>query len=74
VAQRRGPDGGDGVDVEVDEAFEAGELGLVDAPGTAPVGAVVDLSGQDLGQEPQVGLAFPGGDLREAGGFGADGG
>jgi hypothetical protein len=44
VAQGRGADGGNGVDVEVGEAFEAGELGFVDAPGAAPVGAVVDLS------------------------------
>jgi hypothetical protein len=73
VAQRRGADGAGGVDVEVREAFEAGELGVVDAPGAAPVGAVVDLGGQDLGEVSQVGLVFSGGDLREAGGFGADG-
>ena len=73
MAQRRGADGGDGVDVEVREAFEAGELGVVYAPGAAPVGAVVDLGGQDLGEVSQVGLAFAGGDLRQAGRFGPDG-
>ena len=64
----------DGVDVEVGEPFQARELGLVDAAGAAAFGAVVDLGGEDLGEEPQVGLAFPDGDLGQAGGFGADGG
>jgi hypothetical protein len=45
VAESRGADGGDDIDVEVRKAFEAGELGVVDAPGAAPVGAVVDLGG-----------------------------
>jgi hypothetical protein len=31
------------------QVFEAGERGFVDAPCAAPVGAVVDLGGQDLG-------------------------
>src|ERR1035437_4322824 len=72
VPQRPSADGGCGVDVEVGEAFEAGKLGFVDAAGAASVGAVVDLGGEDLGQEPQVGLAFPGGDLGQSGGFGPD--
>jgi hypothetical protein len=74
VAQRRGADSGDGVDVEVGQAFEAGKLGLVDGPGAAPVTAVVDLRRQDLGEELQVGLVFAGGDLGQPGRFGADGG
>ena len=65
---------GDGVEVEVRESFEPGELGFVDAAGAAPFGAVVDLGGQHLGEEREVGLPFPEGDLGQAGGFGADGG
>ena len=74
MAQEGGRDAGDGVEVEVGEAFQAGELGFVDAAGAASFGAVVDLGGEDLGQEPQVGLAFPLGDLGQAGRFGAHGG
>ena len=69
-----GCDGGDGVEVEVGEPFEARELGFGDAAGPAPFAAVVDLGGEDLGEERQVGLAFAGGDLGQPGGFGADGG
>ena len=52
----------------------AGEPGFVDAPDAAAFAAVVDLGGEDLGEEPQVGLAFPHRDLGEPGGLGADGG
>ena len=54
--------------------FQSRELGVVDAPGAAPFGAVVDLGGQDLGEVTQVGLAFPVGDLGEADRLGAHGG
>ena len=73
VAQGGGCDAGDGVDVELRQPFQPRELGVVDAPGAASFGAVVDLGGQDLGEVAQVGLAFPVGDLGQAGGFGADG-
>ena len=65
---------GDGVDVEVREPFQPRELGVVDAPGAAAFGAVVDLGGEDFGEVAQVGVAFPVGDLGQAGRFGADGG
>ena len=74
VARVAGADGGGGVDVEVGEPFEAGEVGFVDAAGAAAFGAVVDLGGEDFGEVAEVGLAFPLGDLGEPGGFGADGG
>jgi hypothetical protein len=48
-------DGGHGVDVEVGEAFDAGELRLGDASGAAALGPVVDFGGEYLGQEAQVG-------------------
>jgi hypothetical protein len=67
-------DAGDGVDVELGQAFEAGELGLGDASGAAPFGAVIDLGGEHLGQEREMRLPFTDGDLGQAGGFGADGG
>ena len=69
-----GCSGGDGVDVEVRQSFRAGEVGVVDASGAASGGAVVDLGGQDFGEVAEVGVAVADGDLREAGGFGADGG
>ncbi|VBA47311.1 hypothetical protein LAUMK13_05789 [Mycobacterium innocens] len=62
------------VGVELGESFEARELRFADAPGAAPVAAVVDFGGEDFGQETQMGLAFPHGDLGESGGFVADGG
>jgi len=71
VSQDGGCDAWDGVDVEVCQPFQSRELGVVDAAGTAPFGAVVDLGGEDLGGVAQVGLAFPVGDLGQADRFGA---
>jgi hypothetical protein len=71
VAQGRGSDAGDSVDVELRQPFQPWELRLVDAPGTTPFGAVVDLGGQHLGEVAQVGVAFPVGDLGETDSFGA---
>ena len=71
LAEQGGRDTGDGVDVEVRQAFEPRELGVVDAPGAASFGAVVDLGGQDFGEVAQVGVAFPVGDLGQADRFGA---
>ena len=67
-------DGGDGVDVEVRESFQPWELGVVDASGSASVGAVVDLGCEHFGEVAEVGLSFPLGDLGQPGGFGTDGG
>ena len=72
MAPGGGCDAGDGVDVEVRQSFQP-RLGIVDPPGTAPFGAVVDLGGQDFGQVAQVGVAFPVVDLGQAGCFGAHG-
>ncbi len=74
LAEGGGLDGGDGVDVELREPFQAGELRVVDPAGAASFGAVVDLGGEHFGEEAEVGLSFPGGDLGQAGGFGTDGG
>src|SRR3954464_6970490 len=46
LAEGGGLDSRDGVDVEVGEAFEPWELGVVDAPGAAAFAAVVDLGGE----------------------------
>jgi len=72
VRQRRCGDGG-GVEVEVREAFEAGELRFGDASGPAPFEAVVDLGGEDLAEVSQVGAAFSYRDLGQADGFVAHG-
>ena len=48
-------DGGGGVKVEVSEPFDAWELGVVDAAGSAAFGAGVDFGFEDLGEEPEVG-------------------
>jgi hypothetical protein len=45
---------GDGVEVELRQPLEAGELRLGDASGAAAFGAVIDLGGQDFGQEGQM--------------------
>ena len=74
VAEGGRGDAGHGVEVEVGQPFDAGELGFGDAAGAAAVGAVVDFGGEDFGEEREVGLPFPGGDLGEPGGFVADGG
>ena len=74
LPQGGGRDRRDGVDVEVRQPFEARELGVVDAPGAASFGAVVDLGGQHFGEVTQVRLAFPVGDLGQRDGFGAHGG
>jgi hypothetical protein len=74
LAKVAGPIGRDGVDVEVREAFDPGELGFVDPSDPAPFAAVIDLSGQDLGEEPQVGMTFPHCDLGQPGRLGPDGG
>jgi hypothetical protein len=68
-----GLDRRDGVDIEVSEPFQARELGVVDAPRATSFGAVVDLSGEHLGQVGEMGLAFSSCDLGQAGCFGADG-
>jgi len=73
LAECRWLDGRDGVDVEVGEPFQARELGVVKPAGAASFAAVVDLSGENLSQKGQVRLAFPGGDLGQTRGFGADG-
>ena len=54
--------------------LEAGESGVGDAAGAAAGGAVIQLSGQDLGEVAQVGGVVAGGDLGQPGGLGADGG
>jgi hypothetical protein len=54
VAERRRLDGGNGIDVEVGEPFQARELGVVDAAGVAAFCTVIDL-----GEVGQVRLAFP---------------
>jgi hypothetical protein len=74
VSQDRGCDRGDGVDVEVRQPFQPGELRVVDAPSAAPLGAVVDFGGQHFGEVAQMGVAFPPSDLGQAGRFGANGG
>jgi hypothetical protein len=61
--QRRRADGGDGVDVELGQAFQAWEAGFGDAPGAASFVAFVDLGAEDLGEVGQVGLAFAQRDL-----------
>ena len=43
------------VDVEVGEAFDAREAGFVDPSGAASFGAVVDLDGEGVGEESEVG-------------------
>src|SRR6478736_1001802 len=54
--------------------FSLGNLASLMRRGAAPFGAVVDLGGQDLGQVPQVGVAFPVGELGQADRFGTHGG
>ena len=63
VAEGGGCDAGYGVDVEVRQPFQSGELRVVDASGTAAFGAIVDFGGQHFGEVAQVGVAFPVGDL-----------
>ncbi len=55
---RGGFDGGGSVEVEIGEAFDARELGFVDAAGSAAFGAGVDFGFEDLGEEPEVGRAW----------------
>ena len=62
------------VEVEVLEAFDAGELGFGDPAGPAAGVPVVALGGEDLGEVGQVGQSFPGGGLGQPGGLVADGG
>jgi len=69
-----GLDAGQGVEVELAEPLESWEAGFGDPSGAAAFAAVVDLGGEDLGEEHQVGLALPGGDLGQPGCLGADGG
>ena len=49
---------GRGVEVELGEAFDAREAGFVDAALAAAFVAVVDLGGEDLGEEPEVGSCW----------------
>src|SRR5206468_5657442 len=74
VRELAGCDGGNGVGIEVGEAFEAGEAGFGDAAGAAPGGAVIPLGGEDFGEGGQGGGGFPGGGLGGAGGLGPGGG
>lgn len=81
VDPRPGGEGGDGGiadrargGVELGEVFEPGEAGLDNPAGPAAFVAVVDLGGEDLGEEPAVGEPLLGGLVREPAGFGADGG
>jgi len=48
-------DGGCGVEIEVGESFDAGEACFVDPSLAAPFGALVDFSGEDLGEEREIG-------------------
>jgi hypothetical protein len=72
VRQRGGGDGG-GVEFEVGQPLEAGELRFGDAAGPSPFLAVVDLGGEDFAEVAQVGAAFADGDLGQADRFVADG-
>jgi hypothetical protein len=67
-----GVDGRGGAQVEVGEAFDAGEASFGDAPLAAPFGALVDLGGEHLGQERHVAHLGALGDLGQAVGVGAD--
>ena len=58
-------------EVEVGDAFYAGEVGLGYAPLPAALGPFVNLGGQDLGQEPEIGRLGPLGLLGQPGGVGA---
>ncbi len=72
LAEGGGGDRGDGVDVELREPLEPGELGVGDAAGPAAFGAVVDLGGEDLSEVTEVGLPLPQRDVGQPGSFGAD--
>jgi hypothetical protein len=52
----RGGDGGHGASAELGEPLDAREARFGDAPGAGAAGAVVDLGGEDLGEERQVGV------------------
>jgi hypothetical protein len=65
---------GGGVEVEIGQAFQAGEAGLVDAPGAAPLGPVVQLDAQHLGEDPEIGGLRPLGLDGEPGGVVTDAG
>lgn len=71
VAQGGGCDARNGVDVELRQPFQPRKLGVIDASGAAPFGAVVDLGGQHFGEVAQMGMAFAVGDLGETCRFGA---
>jgi hypothetical protein len=49
VAESGDRDRGNSVNVEVRESFQSRELRIVDAPGTASLGALVNLRGEHLG-------------------------
>ena len=51
--------GGGGVEVEVGEPLQAWEAGFVDASCAAPLGAVVELDAEDVGEEPEIGRLRP---------------
>jgi hypothetical protein len=72
LADEGGGDGGGDVEVELGESFEAGEVGFVDSAGAAVFGAFVDFSGEDFGQEPEVGELGPLGGFGDPGGLGSD--
>jgi hypothetical protein len=59
--------------VEVFQPLGTRESRLEQPPGAAPVGALVDLGGQYLGQEGAVGEPFAGGVVGDPGGLGGDG-
>jgi hypothetical protein len=56
-----------GVGIEIGQPLQAGEAGFGDPSGAAAAGAFVDFGGEGLGEEREVALAFPDGDLGESG-------
>jgi hypothetical protein len=66
--------GGGRGEVEVGEALGAREAGLGDAPLPATGVALLELGGEDLGEEGPVRQAVPGGGLGETGVLGPHGG
>ena len=70
--QLSGLNGGHDVNVEFRKSFHPKEFGFSDAAGAAPLGAVVDFGGQQLGQKHQIGLTLPDRDHGQPTSFGAD--
>jgi hypothetical protein len=61
--QLGGRDAGHGIEVELAQPLEPREACFGDPAGAAALATFVDLSGEHLGEEPEVGVPFPHRDL-----------